>query len=575
MPIPLGQGQTLAFTGVVPQSEKGGSVSFANGSVTYRPAPDFNGEDRFFYLVTDSDPINPQTSRGTVTVTVTAVNDAPRVVAPLGQITMLEDANESVLPLASYFFDPDVIPNDDRLTYVVISNSNPSLVEPTIGPNDIFVRPKPDQNGQAIIVFEARDRLGVTDVASRVRNTLTVVVTPVDDAPRLVAPLPNLNVTEDSLVPETVLSPAFFFDPDVALNGDTLVFSVINSNPDVVTATIVNGRLRLVLVPDASGLAIITVRAVDSTGQVIEDSFDINIAPVNDAPRVVNDTYITPQGTELRTSDARGTLTTARNDDGVLANDRDNEGNAFTARIRTQPTRGTVTLNADGTFSYIPFATTLAGAVDTFTYEAVDSLGAVSLPGTASITIGTPPPPKHQNPIQRLDVDADGFVSPIDVLLIVNFINANGPNTPVANLPPPPPYRDVNGNNFIDPLDVLAVINFINARGNGGAGEGEMVGITTVVPVGATPLTWSSDVMRDSPNVGTTMLSAPVRSRMADAAQPLGRDSRPAPTSLAEYLSSFGTDDEEVEQLAFATMENMAADDHESLDSFFADVFGS
>ena len=576
LPVPVGQGQTIAFTGVVPQSEKGGTVSFANGLVTYRSAPDFNGEDRFFYLVTDSDPNNPQTSRGTVTVTVTPVNDAPRVVASLGQITMLEDADERALPLATYFFDPDVIPNDDRLTYVVISNSNPSLVEPTIGPNDIFVRPKPDQNGQAIIVFEARDRLGLSvDVTSRVRNTLTVNVTPVNDVPRLVAPLPNLNVAEDSIVPNTTLSPSFFFDPDVVLNGDTLVFSVTNSNPDVVTATIVNGILRLVLVPDASGLAIITVKAVDSTGNAIEDSFDINVSPTNDAPRVVNDTYTTQQGTELRTTDARGTLTTARNDDGVLANDRDLEGNTFTARIRTQPTRGTVTLNADGTFSYIPLTTTLSGAVDSFTYEAVDSLGAVSLPGTVSITITNPPPPRHQNPIQRLDVDADGFVSPIDVLLVINFINANGSSTPVANLPPPPPYRDVNGNNVIEPLDVLEIINFINSKGNSGAGEGEMVGISQIMPSLAAPLTWSSDVMRDATNVGTTMVAAAVRSRMADAARPFGLDSRPAPTSLAEYLSSFGMDDEEVERLALSTMESSVADDHESLDSFFAEVFGS
>ena len=571
-PPPLGQGQTLSFSGVVPQSEKGGTVSFANGLVTYTPAVDFNGTDRFFYLVTDSDPVNPQTSRGTVTVTVTATDDAPRVVAPLGVINMVEDEAERALPLASYFFDPDVIPNDDRLTYAIIANgnSNPSLVEPTIGPNDIFVRPKPDQNGRAIITFEATDRAG-----NKVRNTLTVNVSPVNDAPRLAAPLPNLSVNEDSVIANTVLSPTYFFDPDVLTNGDVLVFSVTNSNPDVVTATIVNGELKLVLVPDASGLATITVKVVDSTGNVLEDSFDITVAPVNDAPRVVNDPfYITPQGTELRTTDARGTLTTIKNDDGVLANDRDIEGNTFTARIRVAPTRGTVTLNLDGTFSYIPFATTLKGAVDTFTYEAVDSLGAVSLPGTVSITIGNPPPPKHQNPILNLDVDADGFISPIDVLLVINFINFNGSSS-VAGLPAPPPYRDVNGDNQIDPLDVLAIINYINARGNGGAGEGEMVGVSDVVPNLAAPLTWSSDVMRDTPNVGATMVAVSARSRLANAAQPLGREIRAVPISLGEYLASFGTDDEEVEQLVSSTSDFYAGDDHESLDSFFAEVFGS
>jgi hypothetical protein len=231
-------------------------------------------------------------------------------------------------------------------------------------------------------------------------------------------------------------------------------------------------------------------------------------------------------------------------------------------------------MNLDGTFSYIPFATTLKGAVDTFTYEAVDSLGAVSLPATVSITIGNPPPPKHQNPILNLDVDADGFISPIDVLLVINFINFNGASS-VVGLPAPPPYRDVNGDNQIDPLDVLAIINFINARGNGGAGEGEMVGVSDVLPNSAAPLTWSSDVMRDTPNVGATMVSVSARSRPADAAQPLGRESRVVPMSLGEYLASFGTDDEAVEKLVSSTSDLHAGDDHESLDSFFADMFGT
>jgi hypothetical protein len=74
--------------------------------------------------------------------------------------------------------------------------------------------------------------------------------------------------------------------------------------------------------------------------------------------------------------------------------------------------------------------------------------------------------------VNKLDVNADGFVSPIDVLIVVNDLNFNG--TRVLPLDQPvPPYLDVNGNKSVDPLDVLELINFINARGNSGLGEGE------------------------------------------------------------------------------------------------------
>jgi hypothetical protein len=72
----------------------------------------------------------------------------------------------------------------------------------------------------------------------------------------------------------------------------------------------------------------------------------------------------------------------------------------------------------------------------------------------------------------HLDVNADGFVSPIDALLIINFINNNGGGIPVNNLPAPPPYRDVDGNNIISANDVLQVINALNAD-SGGEGEGQ------------------------------------------------------------------------------------------------------
>ncbi|MCY2983095.1 MAG: pre-peptidase C-terminal domain-containing protein [Planctomycetota bacterium] len=81
----------------------------------------------------------------------------------------------------------------------------------------------------------------------------------------------------------------------------------------------------------------------------------------------------------------------------------------------------------------------------------------------------------YNNPSNRLDVNGDGGVSPLDVLQLVNYINANGSGLlpfPAQNTPP---YLDVNGNGFADPLDVITVINYINAQtpGGGVGGEGE------------------------------------------------------------------------------------------------------
>jgi hypothetical protein len=91
------------------------------------------------------------------------------------------------------------------------------------------------------------------------------------------------------------------------------------------------------------------------------------------------------------------------------------------------------------------------------------------------------------------DVNADGFVSPIDVLIIINSINSGAG----GQLPPgggegeagEKYYVDVNADGFVDPLDVLAVINFLNSTGSmGGEGEGEGSSDGLVLRSGELPL---------------------------------------------------------------------------------------
>lgn len=77
-----------------------------------------------------------------------------------------------------------------------------------------------------------------------------------------------------------------------------------------------------------------------------------------------------------------------------------------------------------------------------------------------------------QNQRNQFDVDGDGDVIAVDVLTLINYINAH-PSGALPDPPQlPPPYYDINNDGFCTPLDVLLVINYINSQPIG-SGEGE------------------------------------------------------------------------------------------------------
>jgi hypothetical protein len=72
-----------------------------------------------------------------------------------------------------------------------------------------------------------------------------------------------------------------------------------------------------------------------------------------------------------------------------------------------------------------------------------------------------------QNPLSPCDVDNNGRVEALDVLLVINDLNAHQAR-PLPLVPQGasrlPPYLDVSGNNSLAPVDVLLVINHINGQ---------------------------------------------------------------------------------------------------------------
>lgn len=73
-----------------------------------------------------------------------------------------------------------------------------------------------------------------------------------------------------------------------------------------------------------------------------------------------------------------------------------------------------------------------------------------------------------QNTSHPLDVNNDGLITPLDALIVANYINANGSGTlawPASAGSCPPPYLDCAGDGSVTPQDALLVINDLNLHG--------------------------------------------------------------------------------------------------------------
>jgi VCBS repeat-containing protein len=126
-----------------------------------------------------------------------------------------------------------------------------------------------------------------------------------------------------------------------------------------------------------SGVDSFTFLASDGIADSNLATVSIVVSPVNQAPVATNDTYSTAVNTPLSVSAP-----------GVLANDRDFDGDRITAVLVSQPADGTLTFNADGSFTYTP-AAGFAGT-DSFTYQASDGQ-LLSNVATVTINLGQPP----------------------------------------------------------------------------------------------------------------------------------------------------------------------------------------
>ena len=461
-------GEIVPDTVLIVNAPVYGSVfDHGDGTVTYTPDADTNGIHTFGYTVADDD--GARSNEATVTVTVTAVNDAP--VADDQSVATDEDTPATITMTAS---DVDV---DDTLTFAVVTTPEHGTLSGT-APNLTYT-PNPDYNGPDSFTFKANDGTVDSNIA-----TVSITVNSVNDAP--VAADDTASTNEDTAVVIDVLAN----DTD-ADTGDTLT---VQSATDPANGTVVNNGGTVTYAPDANynGTDTFTYTVSDGNGGTDTATVTITVTPVNDAP-VANDqsvstdedtaVAITLTGSDVEgdpldfsvvTGPSNGTLsgtapsltytpdadyngsdsfTFKANDGsldsniatvsitvnsvndapvaaddtastyegeavviGVLGNDTDPDtGDTLTVQSVTDPNNGSVVINGDGTVTYTP-AVDFIGT-DTFTYTVQDDDGATSNEAAVTVTVN--------EIVERLDLDLkikelkDGTASEEDVKTMI------------------------------------------------------------------------------------------------------------------------------------------------------------
>ncbi len=274
-----------------------------NGTLRYTPAPNMSGTSTFEVRVRDNGGTdhggNDMSEPQVFMITVLPVNDPPTLT--LGSVSAVrEDSGQRSIPGWAQFEPGPGEQDQVLLGYSVGNVSNPSLFSllPTVAPDGTLVyTPAPNAVGTSTFTVTARDSGGIANggIDTSVPQTVTITVTPVNDAPTFSASNPA-TVLEDSGA-RSINGWATFNSGGGAAEASQAVAAYIVSgvsNPGLFAAgpAVSNaGALTYTPAAHAFGSATFTVQVRDNGG--VEDggidtsvgqTFTITVDGVNDAP---------------------------------------------------------------------------------------------------------------------------------------------------------------------------------------------------------------------------------------------------------------------------------------------------
>ncbi|MEH7133897.1 tandem-95 repeat protein, partial [Priestia megaterium] len=247
------------------------AVVNANGTFSYQPNLNFNGSDQFTVLVSDG---QGGTAVSTVTINVIPVNDPP--ITSNVSFTIAED---STLINQIVAVDPDGNP----LTFSL--QTAPGNGVAVVNANGTFsYQPNLNFNGTDQFTVLVSDGQGGTAV-----STVTVIVTPVNDAPTV--PNYTFSTQEDSPVAGAIVG--------TDVDGNPLSYQMQNRPTNGIAVVNANGTFSYQPNLNFNGSDQFTVLVSDGQGGTAVSTVTINVIPVNDPPITSNVSFTIAEDSTL------------------------------------------------------------------------------------------------------------------------------------------------------------------------------------------------------------------------------------------------------------------------------------
>jgi hypothetical protein len=402
-----------------------------DGSGVYRPAENANGNDSIAIQAYDG---FAWSNVQYVSVEVISVNDEPTDIEWSPKLVSENPTPQSIVAEIRVL-DPDA---DSDYEYQV-GDGRFSILDGLVR----FVAGvlSFEKESELSLPITAVNRANPADVITR---TLTIGVRDENDPPTSLLVPTDLSLPE--MTEDVVVGNVRVIDEDAS----ALYHFEVSDSRFEVRDGLLRLRKNILLDYETEPTVFLTLVGTDSTnGEVIERSLTLSVSDQNDAPVELVFNCIDA----VDENHAGASIGFVQ----VIDQDWNEEYSYSISDSRFEIRRGVVSLKPGTSLTYAE-----PGYID-LTATATSQSTGEQLRKTSRLKVLADPTPHHneQNPY---DVDGDGVVTPLDPLILINYINTNGvgPVRPLGEGEGAMPGLDVDGDGAVTPIDILILINKLN-----------------------------------------------------------------------------------------------------------------